>query len=381
MRTFIFLTASAAVISTTRAHMFISSPKPITGTDSKSPLDPDGSQFPCQGGILPSAGGQSMNAGSEQTLAFDLGGGDNTAVHGGGSCQISITYETDPVKQKDPTNWRVIYSIEGGCPTDASGNLESGKVVDCTEGSTDTACVNEFPFSVPKGVKDGHAIMAWTWFNNIGNREMYMNCMNVEFTGGDGSEMDSFPGLFVANQQGVGECPTTERYNVKFPNPGKYVTTKTAGGAYSLAVPTGSGCSGGSGGGTTGSPPAYGAPSTSLALSPSQTAATPTLTSATSMTSKPVSATASTLSPPPTVTVPSTSDGSCSEGTVPCPVPGELICIDGDHFGLCDIDNCALPQTVATGTHCVDGQIMRKKTKRGLYWVDRHRRHGHARLH
>lgn len=167
MRINTLLAASAAILATTRAHMSISSPKPIPGTDSKSPLDPDGSQFPCQGAALPSTGGQSMSAGSEQTLAFDLGGGDNSAVHGGGSCQISITYETDPAKQKDPANWRVIYSIEGGCPTDASGNLESGKVVDCVEGSTDTACVNEFPFTVPGGVKDGHAIMAWTWFNNV----------------------------------------------------------------------------------------------------------------------------------------------------------------------------------------------------------------------
>lgn len=95
-----------------------------------------------------------MAAGSTQLPAFDLGAGDNTAVHGGGSCQLSITYETDPRKQKDPSSWRVIYSIEGGCPTDAPGNLQQGHVVECsTNGSTTTACVNEFPFTIPPGVK------------------------------------------------------------------------------------------------------------------------------------------------------------------------------------------------------------------------------------
>ncbi|KAF2211869.1 hypothetical protein CERZMDRAFT_25112, partial [Cercospora zeae-maydis SCOH1-5] len=200
--------------------MLILSPQPIEHSH-KAPLDPSGSEFPCQGLPLPAFGGQQMEAGSTQKLAFDLGGGANTAAHGGGSCQLSIMYETDPAKQKDPANWKVIYSIEGGCPSDAPGNLATA--VHCTEGSTDVACLNEFPFPIPKGVKDGHAIMAWSWFNNVGNREMYMNCINVNFTGGDGSEVDGFPPMFVANQAGIGECPTTDSVNVKFPNPGKYV--------------------------------------------------------------------------------------------------------------------------------------------------------------
>lgn len=100
-----------------------------------------------------------MYAGSKQSLAFALGGGANTAVHGGGSCQLAITYETEAAKVKDPQNWKVIFSIEGGCPTDAAGNLQSA--VKCDGDGTN--CVNEFPFVIPKGVKDGNAIMAWTW--------------------------------------------------------------------------------------------------------------------------------------------------------------------------------------------------------------------------
>ncbi|KAF7187051.1 hypothetical protein HII31_11660 [Pseudocercospora fuligena] len=210
---------AAAVLSTpSLAHMFISSPSPIPGSAPKDPLDPSGSNFPCHGISLPASGGQKMAAGSKQTLAFNLGGGANTAVHGGGSCQMSITYETDAAKVKDPSNWKVIYSIEGGCPTDASGNLPTAQK--CTTGD-EVSCVNQFPFTIPKGVKDGHAIMAWTWFNNVGNREMYMNCINVEFSDGDGSEMKSFPTMFVANLASVDQCPTTENVNVKFPDPGK----------------------------------------------------------------------------------------------------------------------------------------------------------------
>ncbi|EGP85453.1 uncharacterized protein MYCGRDRAFT_46444, partial [Zymoseptoria tritici IPO323] len=175
--------------------MFINSPEPIPGTFPKDPLEPSGSNFPCHGVELPTTGGQSFAAGSKQMLSFELAEGANTAVHGGGSCQLSLTYETDP------------------------GNLE--KAIACKPGATD--CVNDFPFTIPKGVKDGHAILAWTWYNTVGNRELYMNCVNAQITGGDGSEMKDFPAMFVANLAAIDTCPTTESINVQFPNPGKYV--------------------------------------------------------------------------------------------------------------------------------------------------------------
>ena len=310
-----------------------------------------------------------MAAGSTQILAFDLGGGDNTAVHGGGSCQLSITYETDPAKQKDPSSWKVIYSIEGGCPTDAAGNLQDGQVVDCPANSTDTACVNVFPFVIPKGVKDGHAIMAWTWFNTIGNREIYMNCMNVNFTGGDGSEVKSFPELFVANQAGIGTCPTTEEFNVKFPDPGKYVTTKTEGNPYPLAVPTGDGCS--SAGAVTAasasvtSPVTYGQLSTTSQdyTITSMTTVTLLMSSpcATSSSSTPATQ-SSAVTPSPTAT-----SSACLNGYVQCSAPGELVCIGATHFGICDMNKCAVSQDVAPGTMCSNGKIVqREKSRRGL---------------
>ena len=109
------LVAAAGLSLIANAHLFINSPVPIPGTNIKDPLDPSGSNFPCHGVSLPGSGGTKMAAGSSQLLSFDSGlEGENWAVHGGGSCQLSITYETDPAKVKDPKNWYVIYSIEQG---------------------------------------------------------------------------------------------------------------------------------------------------------------------------------------------------------------------------------------------------------------------------
>ncbi|KAK4500975.1 hypothetical protein PRZ48_006781 [Zasmidium cellare] len=356
-------TITVSLVLSANAHMFISSPKPIAGTAVKPPLDPSGSDFPCHGVSLPSSGGTKMAAGSQQLLAFELGGGANTAVHGGGSCQMAITYETDSAKLKDPSSWKVIYSIEGGCPTDAKGNL--GSAVKCSTGN-EVECVNQFNFNIPKGVKNGHAIMAWTWFNTIGNREMYMNCINTEFTGGNGSEMDSFPDMFVGNLASVNQCPTKESTNLKFPKPGKYVTTKTEGNPYPLALPTGQGCGGGDGGSGSGSganPPAQ---TSSAAPAPSSKAPAPAP-------SQP--APSSQVPAPSAAPAPSQGSGTCTDGTVPCPTPGKIICIDSTHFGTCDIDNCAVPQPVAPGTTCKAGKIA-KRRKRALAAHKRKFKHG-----
>ncbi len=78
-------------------------------------------------------------------------------------------------------------------------------------------------------VPTGDYTLAWTWFNKIGNREMYMNCAPVTVTGASGktkrrahgqrhshgasvskraSAMSSLPNMFVAN---IGNgCSTAE---------------------------------------------------------------------------------------------------------------------------------------------------------------------------
>ncbi|KEQ84688.1 hypothetical protein M438DRAFT_273391, partial [Aureobasidium pullulans EXF-150] len=186
------------------AHLFISSPNPIPGTAIKNPLADDGSNFPCHGVALPGSGGQKMAVGSEQKLTFDAGAGLNTAVHGGGSCQLSLTYETDPQKVKQADAWKMART--------RSNNFD---------------CINTFDFTIPQGVKNGQATLAWTWFNNVGNREIYMNCVAVDITGGsDDATMSDFPDIFLANMGPAYGDVKTDEYpvqNVKFPNPGKYV--------------------------------------------------------------------------------------------------------------------------------------------------------------
>lgn len=408
----------AAFLAGTNAHMFISSPSPIAGTAPKDPLPSTGPGFPCHGVPLPSSGGQKMAAGSSQLLSFDLGGGLNTAVHGGGSCQISITYETDAEKVKDPKNWYVIHSIEDGCPSNTAGNLDgsyqgpkgpyTGAIACSDPRANGIDCVNEFHFTIPKGVKDGNAIMAWTWYNTIGNRELYMNCANTYLTGGDGSEMSSFPTMFVANAESANpdtaSCRTIEQQNVKFPYPGKYLTlhpTMEAGATnYSTEVPNDAKCAslGAPANGNGAAPPFYGsgktsaAPSSAVASSPASGSATPpayavpssgaagsglvTVTTMQTVTSGAASASArassapaasgsapaapSSYAPVPTGSSPSPGNGSCPANSVACANPGGVVCIGASRWGLCDINNCAVSQALAAGTHCSGGKVLKR---------------------
>ncbi|KAK8203390.1 hypothetical protein M8818_005281 [Zalaria obscura] len=394
------------------AHLFMYSPVPIEGSAPKDPLEADGSNFPCHGVTLPTSGGQSMAIGSKQTLAFDLGSGANTAVHGGGSCQISVTYETDPTAIKDPSNWKVIYSIEEGCPTNSLMNLDlefaghdgtyTGSYP-CNDSSTNGFdCVNSFDFTLPEGLQNGHATLAWTWFNNVGNREMYMNCANIEVSGGasDASGLADLPSMFVANLAGDGlpDCDTTAYSNVKFPNPGKYVTTKAATtnmavstfSSYPLAVPTGAGCAADGGSAAAGSGSAQ---TTAVGSSAAASSDTPTLSSfvqagvasqttlATATSAAAAAATSASSDSSSTSSSDSSSDsstsdtsssnstgstGSCASGSVTCTTPGAVTCIGSDQWGMCNIDNCAVPMALAAGTVCENGVIGAASGKRNV---------------
>jgi len=128
-------------------------------------------------------------AGSQQK--FTLGG---SAVHGGGSCQASIS-------EDGGATFKAIKTYIGDCPH--------------AEGAAGT-----FDFTVPKETKAGPVLLAWTWFNKVGNREMYMNCASIEITGG-GSGLSSYPDILIAN---IGNgCTTADGKDVQIPNPGKDV--------------------------------------------------------------------------------------------------------------------------------------------------------------
>jgi hypothetical protein len=411
------LVASTCFMAAASAHLFISSPIPIPETAVKAPLEPDGSNFPCHSAALPGSGGQHMAVGVQQKLAFDLGtpfvltddtksythaAGANTAVHGGGSCQLSITYETDPQKIRQASAWKVIYSITEGCPTNSPANLDgnytgplghySGAAsCDGDPNSNNLDCVNSFDFTIPEYMKSGQATLAWTWFNNIGNREMYMNCASVDITGGSGDskEMDDLPDLFLANLGSVsGYMKTQEGFNAEFPNPGKYVTARKAVTTYNgsdgvmhtistaKSFLQATATYGGPGPSPyVASPPAIVSASFSAALA-SNVIASPSNTAAPSV-SDAVSASASAVVVLPSIVpVPSagadsgpsknstTTSGECSGGKVSCPSPGNVMCVNETTFGICDIDNCAVPQAVSAGTTCVNNVIAKRKVVR-----------------
>lgn len=222
------------LLGVANAHFFITYPPPIPGSNPKQPLEASGADFPCHGATLTEGTVTNINVGSTVPLEFGLGAGANTAVHGGGSCQISLTYETSADALKNPSSWYVIQSYVGGCPTDFTGNLNSA--VMCP-GSYPN-CVNNLNFTVPPEVQNGNAILAWTWFNNVGNREMYMNCARVSVSGGQ-NQLSQLPNMLAAN---IGNgCASTESFNIDFPNPGKYVQ-KQATLNFPTKLPTGSGC-------------------------------------------------------------------------------------------------------------------------------------------
>lgn len=182
---------------------------PYTGADidysMTNPLRSDGSDFPCKGY-------QQLLTTAEGTPVVTLEGGNSysmvvtgQAVHAGGSCQASLSVDGGET-------FRVLHSYIGACPA-APGD-------------------NSFAFRVPADIpsKD-HALFAWSWFNNLGNREMYMNCASVNTSTGAGSEGSSGflsrPLIFKAN---VGNgCETVASADVMIPNPGPEVTVNNPG--------------------------------------------------------------------------------------------------------------------------------------------------------
>lgn len=198
--------AGALLSSVVSAHMNIVKPlpfrlaaNPFTQEPDYSimgPLKSDGSDFPCKGYHLGPASTiavvEEWTAGSEQSFTMSAG----TAVHGGGSCQASIS-------EDNGATFKVVKSYIGDCPI-SNGN---------------------YKFNVPKETKTGRVLFAWTWFNKIGQREMYMNCAAITINGG-GAGLSGLPEIFKANvgTQSPG-CVTEENVDVQFPDPGLDVVT------------------------------------------------------------------------------------------------------------------------------------------------------------
>ncbi|KAI4858877.1 hypothetical protein F4820DRAFT_462930 [Hypoxylon rubiginosum] len=221
------ITAILATATLAHGHMIMQSPKPFGGPDlDNSPLT--SSNYPCKLKGDPATFykddlGNTMAIGETQTLSFK-----GSAVHGGGSCQIAITEDLQPGVS---TSWKVIQSIESGCPSKSGSGPDT------------------YDFTIPDDFPPGKFIMAWTWVSKLaGQGEFYMNCAPITVTGAKkrSSNMTetatdgSFPELFVANLAEINDCKTEPSSDVEYPFPGPNV--KKYGTSPKLAPPTGQNC-------------------------------------------------------------------------------------------------------------------------------------------
>jgi hypothetical protein len=373
------LATALALLGTVSGHMIMNTPTPFNyhGTAKLLQVDPLGPSFPfpCQG-VSDVVSVTSITAGTSQLVNFTGG-----AQHGGGSCQFSLTYENPP--PADKSKWKTIYTIIGGCPVAAparnlpvTGQDQDGRKdgLHCGNDSG-VDCIREFDIPIPKDLPDGQATFAWTWYNNIGNREVYMNCAPVTITGGSGDDktfFNSLPDMFLANVPG--ECTTGEGV-LNIPNPGRFGkvmedptpgsegTCPKAAGVPAFEGDSGSGSGSGSGTSTTASLVVVPIPS---ATSTSASLVVVPIPSSVSTSAPPssgfVTQTTSAVTAPVPCATSGTGSGSGPAGSQPCSPDGALICFSPTSFGLCD-HGAAIPQPVAPGTTCNNGQIIRRSAK------------------
>ncbi|KAH8770053.1 hypothetical protein F5883DRAFT_667625 [Diaporthe sp. PMI_573] len=305
--------------------------------------------FPCQGRTEHVEKRTTLTAGTAQSVKFWI-----SAVHGGGSCQFSVTYEYPP--PADPAQWKTLYTIIGDCPAKAVGNLqtiekdkagrENGPQCGNSSGEE---CVRQFDIPIPSGIKNSeNATLAFTWFNKIGNREMYMTCAPVSIVGGtnDKELMDSLPPVFQANipgkcttgaSEGNGQCPSA--------GPPSFVKSPQDSGVNTASLET---------------------TPTSIPQSSPSSFATVTTTTSRAVTSDRPKYGDSTMSP----TVTATSEAASTEtgqpawaaGMTRCPLAnGEIYCYEDNTFGLCN-KGWANPMPLNENQVCANGEITYKYT-------------------
>ncbi|CUS11866.1 unnamed protein product [Tuber aestivum] len=184
-----------------------------TSDSQQHPLQADGSNYPCHG-VAPEDVVATYEPGSTQELSLK-----GTAVHGGGSGQMSITYDLKPTKD---SKFRVMQSWMGDHPIKAAGNLGPDDRDPGNLGAEfPLSSINPLTFKVPAGLPKGKAVVAWTWFNKLGNREMYMKCATVEITGQETSTagFEALPEMFRANSGNGCQVPAGIDA-IAFKNPG-----------------------------------------------------------------------------------------------------------------------------------------------------------------
>ncbi|KAF6831426.1 endoglucanase [Colletotrichum musicola] len=157
------------------AHAMMQHPVPFPSQLLKNdPVATDGSDWPCKGETNYDWSGVAniWKRGSTEYLQA-MGG----ATHGGGSCQISVTQDLKPTRH---SQWRVIHSIEGGCPIRNLTEVNYGD-------SSSVVLPGAYNFTVPTWLPIGPAVMAWTWYGRWSGPEMFMNCAPVVVMGYEGN--------------------------------------------------------------------------------------------------------------------------------------------------------------------------------------------------
>jgi hypothetical protein len=412
--------AISALAASASAHMVMRYPTPFgVDTLNTSPLAP--ADFPCKqrNGVYAIDSMNQWDAGQTQSVSFN-----GTAVHGGGSCQFSITTDPEPTEN---SQWKVIQSNIGNCPSDADGNLPEPK-----DGVNPAKypLPNTFPVTMPKNIPDGRYTFAWTWMNKLGNREFYMNCAPVQVGSASGKAsttsaaqaLSALPDMFVINLPYT-DCSSKADEDFAYPNPGKNVVT---GKKVTLGSTTsGAGCTKmnamGAGAGSIGSP-SEGTPSTPDQGTPSKSSSTPSKPSGypaqsaapsaspinkgpgespapispggvfapgassapaaapTVVAPKPAQPSAPAAKPVPS-SAPSAAPQTPSNSTpsngdcTPCTNDGAVVCMGSKQFGLCN-RGCAVAQDLALGMTCTNGAVV-ASTKRHLHFP---RAHLHRRL-
>ncbi|RPA94630.1 hypothetical protein L873DRAFT_1814202 [Choiromyces venosus 120613-1] len=358
-----------------------------TSDGNLNPLQHDGSNFPCHG-VAPEGPVATYLPGTSQSLKLK-----GSAVHAGGSGQMVITYDTTPKKN---TVFRVMTSYMGDHPIKASGNLgPTDRDPQGLKSELELWKLNPLSFTVPKGLPKGTAVVAWTWFNHMGNREMYMQCATVVI-GGEETSMDAFmklPGMFKANIGGG--CTISDQISaIDFKNPGPEVFGKGI-----TPVPCGEPAdTGAGGGGSSGSSGPEVKPGvSSVALSPTsdsnRTYPSPTAPAAggdaggagddrvsttyltvtptpsnlanfqTSLPSAPTTLPESTILSP----APSKTDAPATAELEPCTVEGQITCGENSTWYMCASGRKQFMGPLAAGTNCTAGKIA-KRGVRGFYF-------------
>jgi hypothetical protein len=191
-----------ALLGLAIGHIHLVEPVPyIVGGPQDSPLsNPKESGllvFPCQGHSVQVDTTTSVTAGTNLRVVFGSnaageadpyvpgpdGGQVGTSVHGGGSCQFSISYDYSATSNG---TWKTIYTIIGGCPSQWDSNFNAQQHNYCNNSYAQNmtglggvnGCMNQFDIPIPAELPGGKASFAWTWFNKIG--ELARRCSGSE---------------------------------------------------------------------------------------------------------------------------------------------------------------------------------------------------------